>query len=129
MDLELIPGAKPVHAKPYPVPRTQREVFQKELTRLVKLGVLTRVGGTEWASPSFIIPRKDKTVRWVSGFQELNKLICRKIFPIPLIQEILNKQSGYKYFTKIDISMQYYTFELTEDAKELCVIITPFGKY
>ena len=59
-------------------------------------------------------------------FRELNKLIKRKLFPMPKIQDIMNCRGKYKHFTKIDLLMFFYCFTLDDESKELCSINTPY---
>jgi hypothetical protein len=129
LHLTLQEGATPVHHKAFPVPHAHTDVFKKELQHLVKIGVLEQVGPTEWAAPTFIVPKKDGRVRWVSDFRTLNSMLKRKEYPLPRIQDILHRRPGYKFFTKIDLTMCYYTYELDDESADLCVIVTPFGKF
>ena len=45
--------------------------------------VLKWQADSEWALLTFIIPKKDKTMRVVINFSEINKWIVRKAFQIP----------------------------------------------
>mmetsp|Transcript_27436 Transcript_27436/g.40868 ORF Transcript_27436/g.40868 Transcript_27436/m.40868 type:complete len:1328 (-) Transcript_27436:212-4195(-) len=129
MDIELKPGATPVYKRPYSVPRIHLEVFRKELNRLVDIGVLERCGPSAWGLPSFIVPKANGSVRWISDLRELNKVIKPRDYTLPVIQDIMRKRQGYKYMTKLDLSMMFYSIGLTDRAKDLCCITTPFGNF
>jgi hypothetical protein len=96
---------------------------------LCEIGVLRPQGATKSSSPTFVTPPKNGRTHWVTDLRELDKVVRRQEHPLPIIQDILRKLTGYKFFTKIDISVQYYTFELDEESKDLCTISTPFGKF
>jgi hypothetical protein len=117
--IDIDPNAKPVHSRPYPVPQIHLKTFKNELDHLVRLGVLTSQQESEWASPSFIIPKKDGRVRWISNLRQSNKVIRCKQYPLPIITDILRKRSGYKFFSKLVVNMQYYTFELDKESQDL----------
>ena len=124
--IKIKDDAKPKHSRLYAVPHVHLESFKQELDHLVKIGVLSRAGTSKWGSPTFITPKKDGRIRWVSDLRELNKVVVRHQYPLHIINDLLRKRNGYKYFIKLDVSMQYYTFELDEASKDLCRIVTPF---
>ena len=62
------------------VAKANEHIFKIKLDRLCAIQVLERCGASEWAAPTFIVPKKDGRIRWVSGFCELNKRL-RHIYP------------------------------------------------
>ena len=80
VSIKLKPGATPYHGRAYPVPHVHLETLRKEVNRLERIGVLIRQPDSEWASPTFIIPKKDGRVRVTSDLREVNKRIIRSPF-------------------------------------------------
>jgi hypothetical protein len=56
----------------------------KEIVRLMDIGVLEEEPdySSEWALPSFAIPKKNRTIRVVTDFRKLNLLLKRFVSPI-----------------------------------------------
>ncbi len=79
---------------------------------MVELSILKPRGAFEWASPAFINPEKDEQVQRITDLFSLNKAIICKQYPLPIITDMLDHISRYEFFTKLAISMQYYTLHI-----------------
>ena len=85
----------------FPIPQVHRDTGKREVERLVEIRVLKPIQESEWAFPSFIIPKKSKepgkpgTVRFLSDLRELNKRVARKPYPLPKISTVLQELEGF----------------------------------
>jgi hypothetical protein len=117
VSIELKEDAKLYHGRSYPIPKVNKATLMKEIDCLIVIGVLKWQPTSKWASPSFIIPKKDHTVRTISDFRELNKRIVHKPYPILKISTTLQELEGFTYATTLDLNMCYYTIRLDPTAR------------
>ena len=111
VSVELTKDAIPYHCgKPIRIPHIHLETLKTEVQRLVDIGVLEVVDGATagpWCAPSFIVPKKDGRVRFITDYRELNKRIRRKPWPMPHIADLIQDVGPYTYVTALDLSMGY----------------------
>ncbi len=129
VSFELKEIVKSYHGRPYPIRKIHKDTLIKKIDCMLVIGVLKWQPLSKWASPSFIIPKKDLTVCTISDFRDLNKCIVRKPYPIPKISTTLQELEGFTYATTLDLNMGYYTIRLDPTAAKMCTIIFPWGKY
>jgi len=72
----------PFHISPFPVPQIHKQTLKEEIKRLCDLGVLQPQVASEYQSPSYIIPKKNGTVRVASDFRVLNLKLQQVTYPL-----------------------------------------------
>ena len=94
-----------------------------EVDRSVEIGALGRVNCSEWAAPSFVIPKKDGTVHFINNFREFNKRIQQKPHhPIPNVQDMLLNLEGFQCATSLCLNVGCHHIELSPASKKLCTL-------
>jgi hypothetical protein len=96
---------------------------------LRKIDVFEKAYGSEWAAPFFVKQKKTGDIRILTDFRGLNNCIIRTPFPLPKISDLLQRLTGFRYASAIDLSMDYYHIPLDEYSAKLCTTILPWGKY
>lgn len=81
-------------------PRETAEV-DKQIDQWLKNGII-RPSLSEYASPLALVLKKDGSVRICVGYRSLNKKVLNEHYPLPLIDEQLDRLQGAKVFRVID---------------------------
>ncbi|KAK7915940.1 hypothetical protein WMY93_011701 [Mugilogobius chulae] len=118
----------PVRQRSYRIPERLVPVLQKEIMLMLELGII-EVSSSEWCSPIVLVPKKDGSLRFCIDFRYLNAISNFDPYPMPRIDDLLEKVGGAAFITTLDLSKGYWQLALAPEAKELTAFRTPFGMY
>ena len=115
---------------PRNVPIPLRPRVKKELERMEKLGVISKVTTpTPWCAGMVVVPKRSGEVRICVDLKPLNEGVLRETHPIPSVDDTLAQLSGATVFSKVDANSGFWQIPLSKDSRLLTTFITPFGRY
>jgi hypothetical protein len=65
-------------------------------------------------APVFFIKKKDKKLCFVQDYRALNKITRKNRYPLPLIDDLIHRFKGVRYFTKLDVCWGYNNVRIKE---------------
>ena len=101
-----------------------------ELEKLVDKGVITPVNEpTPWVSQIFIAKKKQGGLRICIDPPELNKVLKREHYTLPVFEDVLHELGQSTVFSKADLSSGFWHVQLDEESSHLTTFQTCFGRY
>src|SRR6202041_3309981 len=90
---------------------------QAELAIFIEEGLATgriRPSKSPMAAPVFFIKKKDGALRFVQDYRALNAMTVKNRYLLPLINDLINRLKGARYFTKLDIQWGFNNVRIRE---------------
>ena len=125
--IKLKPNPKIYHHREYQLQGDRAEAMKKLLAEFIERGWMEPTN-SEWASPAFIVPKKEKGEwRLVVDYRGLNEQTEHDSYSLPLIDTILQKQQKTRIFTVLDLKHGYHQMPLHPDCRPCTAMSTPLG--
>lgn len=90
---------------------------------------IIRPSTSEYASPIVLAKKKDETSRLCVDYRKLNRKIVKDRYPLPLIEDCLDRLQGSKYFSTIDLKDGFFHVPIDESSCKYTAFIVPDGHY
>src|SRR6202795_4352875 len=89
-------------AKVYPMSLDEQAELNAFLEDALKTGCI-RPSKSPLGAPVFFVKKKDGSLRFVQDYRRLNAITIKNRYPLPLIDDLINRLRGARYFTKLDV--------------------------
>jgi hypothetical protein len=124
-----------------------RKVVKKEVLKLLHAGIIYPVSHSEWICPIQVVPKKGGMIvvknkkneiipqRTVPGwwicidYRKLNKAIKNDHFPLPFIDEILERLANHSFFYFLDGYFGYHQILIHPDDQSKTTFTCPYVTY
>ncbi|CAM8953630.1 unnamed protein product [Rhodiola kirilowii] len=123
------------------------EIVQKEIQKLLDADVIYPISDSQWVSPVYVVPNKSGitveedtegkmvTKRAKNGwrmcidYRKLNAVTRKDHFPLPFINQMLDRLAGKPYFYFLDGFSGYNQNPIAPEDQEKTTFTCPFGTF
>jgi len=118
------PTAKIPHRQPYRMTQSEREEFEVQIKKSLANGWVTD-SHSRYAAPIIFVKKADTTLWMCVDYRGLNKITAKDRYPLPYIEDLLDKLHGARVFTKLDLASRYHQVRVHPDDCHKTVFIAP----
>ncbi|WVZ80504.1 hypothetical protein U9M48_027974 [Paspalum notatum var. saurae] len=126
--INLVPGTAPIAKAPYRMSGKEYDELKKQLDELLEKGFIRR-SVSPWAALVLFVKKKDGSMRMCIDYRELNAVTIKNKYPLPRIDDLLDKLKGAKYFSKIDLRSGYHHMKIREEDIPKTAFVTRYGHH
>ena len=126
--IDLVPGSTPPNRPPYRVSTAQQQEIMSRVNDLLEKGLI-QPSSSPFCSPVLLVQKKDASWRMCIDYRALNKNTIKNRFPIPRIDDILDRLEGGAIFSRLDLKSGYHQIRIRYEDVHKTAFRTTFGLY
>jgi hypothetical protein len=126
MKIPIKPGCQPSNQAPYCLSESAQEAVRATLKYLCEHGLM-RESTSDYAAPVTLAPKPDGTWRFCIDYRRLNAITHEAKYPLPRIEDCLDKLRNATIFSKIDLLSGYWQVRIAKDDVHETALQTQYG--